>query len=131
MPEYAYSGLRRPLRLPVVWVGSSREALKACPEPVQSVIGKALLQMQLGQVPRAGKRLKGNLGGLVELVDDFEGDTYRAVCTAKLAGAIYVLHVFQKKSTHGIATPTRVTNLILQRLRRAEAHHAAYFGEEA
>jgi len=123
--------MRLPPRLPVVWVGSSREDLKACPEPVQSVLGKALLQVQLGQFPRIGKRLKGNLGGLVELVDDFEGDTYRAVYTAKLASAVYVLHVFQKKSTHGIATPRHVTDLILRRLRGTAAHHAEHFGKES
>ena len=123
--------MRLPPRLPVVWVGSSREDLKACPDPVQSVMGKALLQVQLGQVPRIGKRLKGNLGGLVELVDDFDGDTFRAVYTAKLAGAVYVLHVFQKKSTHGIATPKYVTDLILQRLRGAQAHHTEHFGKES
>lgn len=123
--------MRLPPRLPVVWVGSSREDLKACPGPVHSVMGKALLQVQLGQVPRIGKRLKGNLSGLVELVDDFDGNTYRAVCTVKLAGAVYVLHVFQKKSTHGIATPKHVTDLILQRLRTAQAHHAEHFGKES
>lgn len=123
--------MRLPPRLPVVWVGSSREDLKACPDSVQSVMGKALLQVQLGQVPRIGKRLKGNLGGLVELVDDFDGETFRAIYTAKLAGAVYVLHVFQKKSTHGIATPKHVTDLILQRLRGARAHHAEHFGKES
>ncbi len=123
--------MRLPPRLPVIWVGSSREDLKACPGPVHSVMGKALLQVQLGQVPRIGKRLKGQLGGLVELVDDFDGDTYRAVYTVKLVGAVYVLHVFQKKSTHGIGTPKHVTDLILQRLRTAQAHHAEHYGTEA
>ena len=123
--------MRLPPRLPVIWVGSSREDLKACPDPVQSVMGKALLQVQLGQVPRIGKRLKGQLSGLVELVDDFDGDTYRAVYTLKLAGVVYVLHVFQKKSTHGMATPKHVIDLILQRLRAAQAHHAEHYGKES
>ncbi|MBL8977203.1 MAG: type II toxin-antitoxin system RelE/ParE family toxin [Gemmatimonadetes bacterium] len=131
MPEHAYSDRPLPPRLPLVWVGSSREDLKACPNPVQSVMGKALLQVQLGQVPRIGKRLKGHLGGLVELVDSFDGDTFQAVYTAKLAGAVYVLHVFPKKSTHGIATPRHVIALILQRLRGAQAHHAEHFGRES
>ena len=123
--------MRLPPRLPVFWVGSSRDDLKACPDPVQSVMGKALLQVQLGQVPRIGKRLKGQLSGLVELVDDFDGDTYRAVYTLKLAGVVYVLHVFQKKSTHGIATPKHVIDLILQRLRTAQTHHAEHYGKES
>ena len=130
MPEHAYSGAHLPPRLPVVWVGSSREDLKDCPDPVQSVMGKALLQVQPGQMPRIGKRLKGNLGGLVELVDDFNGGTYRAVYTAKLAGAVYVLHVFQKKSTHGIATPRHVTESDSPATPRAKAHHAEYFGKD-
>lgn len=86
------------------------------------MFGKALFEAQLGGIPRHAKRLKGDLGGLVELVDDFDGDTYRAVYTAKLAGVIYVLHVFQKKSTHGIATPPRHLQLIKQRLAWAVAH---------
>ncbi len=86
------------------------------------MLGKALLVAQLGGIPREAKRLKGDLGGLVELVDDFDGDTYRAVYTAKLAGVIYVLHVFQKKSTHGISTPLRHRQLIKQRLAWAVAH---------
>ena len=85
-------------------------------------MGKALLIAQFGGTSREAKRLKGDLGGLVELVDDFDGDTYRAVYTAKLAGAIYVLHVFQKKSTHGIATPLRHRQLIKQRMAWALAH---------
>ena len=114
-----------PPRKPLYWIGTAREDLQACPAPVQAVLGKALLVAQLGGISREAKRLKGDLGGLVELVDDFDGDTYRAVYTAKLAGVIYVLHVFQKKSTHGIATPTRHLHLIKQRLAWAIAHAKA------
>lgn len=63
-------------------------------------------------------------------MDDFDRSTYRGVYTAKLAGAIYVLHVFQKKSTHGIATPRHVVALIKQRLGWARADHAAHVGKE-
>ncbi len=61
----------------------------------------------------------------MEIVDDFDGNTYRAVYTTKLAGVVYVLHIFQKKATHGIATPKRELDLITTRLRRAREHHTA------
>lgn len=61
---------------------------------------------------------------------DFDGDTYRAVYTVKLRGAVYVLHVFQKKSTRGIATPRREIALIKERYRWARVHHAAHYGAQ-
>jgi phage-related protein len=61
--------------------------------------------------------------GSREIVDDFDGDTYRAVYTVKFAGVIYVLDAFQKKSNKGIATPQRDIDLIKARLKRAEAHY--------
>lgn len=64
--------------------------------------------------------------GVLELVEDFDGDTYRAVCTVKLADAIYVLHVFQKKSKRGNTTPQKDRVLIKERLRRAEQDHAIW-----
>ena len=68
--------------------------------------------------------LKGFGGrGVLEIVDDFDGDTYRAVYTVKFAGVIYVLHAFQKKSKKGIATPRRDIDLIKARLKRAEEHY--------
>lgn len=64
---------------------------------------------------------------MIEIVEDFDGDTYRAVYTIKLQGAVYVLHAFQKKSTRGIATPRREIELIKERYVRARAHHAAHY----
>ena len=64
------------------------------------------------------------------IVEDFDGNTYRAVYTLKLRGAIYVLHVFQKKSTRGIATPRREIELIKARYARAREHHAAHYGAQ-
>jgi phage-related protein len=72
-----------------------------------------------GEHPSA-KALKG-FGG--RGVDDFDGDTYRAVYTVKFAGVVYVLHAFQKKSKKGIATPQRDIDLIKARLKRAEEHY--------
>ena len=124
MPKSAYSGLMRPPLTPITWVGSSRADLKAAPAEVQDVVGLALLQAQLGGVAPQAKRLKGDLSGLVEIVADVASGTYRAVYTAKLAGRLYVLHVFQKKATRGIATPKHEVELIKQRLRWARWHHA-------
>ena len=114
---------------PVEWVGSSLDDLRTCPEAVQDVVGYALFTAQSGARHPATKQLKGELRGLVEIVDDWDGSTYRAVYTAKLAGVIYVLHVFQKKATRGIATPHHEINLIRDRYRRAREHHRRHHGE--
>ncbi len=113
---------------PVEWVGSSLDDLRDCPEEVQDVVGYALFQAQNGASHPAAKSLKGELRGVVEIVDDWDGNTYRAVYTAKLAGVVYVLHVFQKKATRGIATPRHVIELIKDRYRRAQEHHRRHYG---
>ena len=69
-------------------------------------------------------------GGVLEVVEDHEGDTYRAVYTVKLAGAVYVLHAFQKKAKKGIKTPMAEMNVIRQRLKAAEDHHEERRAEE-
>lgn len=84
-------------------------------------MGYALYVAQQGGKHRDAKPLKGFGGaGVVEIVTDFDGDTFRAVYTIRLAGAVYVLHVFQKKSKTGRATPRLEMDLIEQRLREAE-----------
>jgi phage-related protein len=106
---------------PVVWVGSSREDLRALPELVQDNFGYALYVAQRGDKHQDAKILKGYGGaGVLEIVRDYRGDTFRAVYTVRLAGAVYVLHVFQKKSKKGRATPKMDVKLIQQRLREAE-----------
>ena len=123
MPKLAYSDVTRAPLKPVYWVGSSLKDLRACPDEVQDVVGYALYLAQEGkQEHPAAKPLKGVLRGLVEVVADYASGTYRAVYTAKLANTIYVLHVFQKKATRGIATPKRELDLIKARLRWAEQH---------
>jgi phage-related protein len=105
---------------PVRWVGTSREDLKSFPEEVRRRVGGALWDAQLGLKAHFAKPLKGFSGaGVLEIVDDFDGDTYRAVYTVRFAGVVYVLHAFQKKSKHGIATPRGELHLIEQRLKRA------------
>jgi phage-related protein len=75
--------------------------------------------------------LKGFGGaGVLEVVDDFDGDTYRAVYTVRFAGVVYVLHAFQKKAKRGIATPKREIDLIEQRLKRAREDYAQWQSEQ-
>jgi phage-related protein len=113
---------------PIEWMGSSREDLRALPEEPRRVFGYALYLAQRGGQHPAAKRLRGELAGMIEVVDDFDGDTYRAIYTAKLRGVVYVLHVFQKKSTRGIATPRPDLAVIRARWRRARSHHAEHHG---
>lgn len=116
-----------PVLKPVEWIGSARADLRRMPADVRDTVGYALYEAQRGKDHPAAKRLKGELGGLIEVVADFGGDTYRAVYTVKLAGVVYVLHVFQKKSTRGIATPKHEIALIKARWQRAKAHYAGYY----
>ena len=130
MLEVAYSlMLPRPLK-PVEWIGAALDELRACPEAVQDVVGYALFLAQSGEHHPGAKRLKGDLHGLIEIVDDWDGNTYRAVYTTRLAGVIYVLHAFQKKAVKGIATPRHVVQVLKDRYRRAQAHHAEHYCEE-
>ena len=106
---------------PVLWIGSSRRDFRALPLPVKSHMGYALYLAQQGGKHRDAKPLKGFGGaGVVEIVTDFDGDTFRAVYTVRLAGAVYVLHAFQKKSKSGRATPKAELKLIEKRLKEAE-----------
>ena len=105
----------------VVWVGPTRKELKTFPRPVQRTVGLALYSAQLGERPPDAKPLKGFGGaGVLELVEDHRGNTYRAVYTVRFATRIYVLHAFQKKSKSGIATPQKEIELIRARLKWAE-----------
>jgi phage-related protein len=111
-------------RKPVEWIGSSRDDLRAFPQEVRRVMGQAIDDAQCGDESPAAKAMRGFGGrGVLEVVDDFDGDTYRAVYTVKFSGVVYVLHVFQKKSKKGIATPRREIELIKSRLKRAEQHY--------
>ena len=106
---------------PVVWIGSSREDLRAFPDPVQDHIGYALYIAQRGGKHDDAKVLRGfGSAGIVEVVEDFRGDTFRAVYTLRHKGAVYVLHCFQKKSKTGRETSRRDVELVQRRLRQAE-----------
>lgn len=93
------------------------------PDDVQDVFGFALHLAQAGKKHDQAKPLKGFGGaGVLEVVEDHMGDTFRAVYTVKLANAVYVLHCFQKKSTRGIETPKPDIDLVRERLKAAQAH---------
>jgi phage-related protein len=102
---------------PVRWVGSSKEDLSDFPEEVRRRVVGALWEAQVGRKARYAKPLRGfGDGSVLEIADDFDGDTFRAVYTVRFAKAVYVLHAFQKKSKRGTATPKAELDLIDQRL---------------
>jgi phage-related protein len=111
---------------PVDWIGSSYKDFRAFPDEVQDHMGYAPHLAQTGAKHEDAKPLKGFGGaGVLEIVSDHVGDTYRAVYTVKFAVAIYVLHAFQKKSKTGNKTPVTDMELIARRLKVAEADYKA------
>ena len=109
---------------PLSWIGSSRDDIREFPEEVKDDIGYALREVQKGEKPASAKPLKGFKGaGVLEIIEDFHTDTYRAVYTVKFAEIVYVLHCFQKKSKKGIRTPKQDIELIERRLKVAEADY--------
>jgi len=103
------------------WVGATKKELGSLPSEVIDVFGYALHLAQSGMKHAQAKPLKG-LGGVLEVVEDFKSDTYRAVYSVKFGNAIYVLYCFQKKSKQGIKTPKPDMDIIMQRLKAAKAH---------
>jgi phage-related protein len=111
----------RPEPKPLEWMGSSKKDLKALPEEVIDVFGYALYLAQVGQKHEQAKPLRGfGSAGVLEVVEDWSGDAYRAIYTVRYAARVFVLHVFQKKSKSGIATPKRDLDLIKERLKAAD-----------
>lgn len=109
---------------PLFWIGSALRDLKAFPAGVRRTMGFALFQAQQGGRHRDAKPLRGFGGaGVVEIAEDHDGDTYRAIYTVRLAGVVYVLHAFQKKSKRGIKTPMAEIETIRRRLKAAEDNH--------
>lgn len=115
---------------PLFWIGSSLDDLKEFPEDVQRVMGFALRRVQDGGKHIDTKPLKGFGGaGVLEIIENENGNTYRGVYTVKFVEVVYVLHVFQKKSRKGISTPKHETDLIKDRLKRAEEHYCGWCKE--
>lgn len=108
---------------PLQWIGSSHKDLMALPADVRRFFGFALLLAQSGDKHDAAKVLKGFGGaGVIEVLEDDVGGTYRAVYTVRFPEAVFVRHCFQKKSKRGIATPKEDMDIIHARLKIAEAH---------
>ena len=107
---------------PVEWCGDSLKRIREFPAPVRRGVGVALMQAQFGGKAENAKPLHGFGGaGVLEIIENHDGDTYRAIYTVKLRNAVYVLHCFQKKSPRGGKVPLVDARLIQQRLREAEA----------
>ena len=98
---------------PIIWVGTSKRELTTFPRAVQRDIGQALFVAQAGGMDPAAKPLKGFKGTMVmEIVESYRTDAYRAVYTVTFGDYVFVLHAFQKKSRKGIKTPKIVIDLI-------------------
>ena len=115
---------------PLAWVGSSKRDFLAFPEPVKGEMGNALGIAQFGGKHPSAKPWKGQGSGVFEIVEDFDGDTYRAVYTVRFREAVYVLHAFQKKSPKGIRTARGDIELVERRLRTARQDYEASHGKE-
>jgi phage-related protein len=112
---------------PLQWMGSSRKDLKGMPEGVKDAFGFALHLAQIGDIHLQAKPLRGfGSAGVLEVVENWDRSTYRAVYTVRFSNAIYVLHCFQKKSTYGAETPKPDLELIRTRLKDAEKHSRGY-----
>lgn len=109
---------------PLRWIASSKDDLSAMPIEIRRDVGYALFAAQQGDKHADAKVLKGFGGaGVLEVIALHDGDTFRAVYTVRFADVVYVLHVFQKKSKRGIATPKKELDLIDKRLKLAEQDH--------
>jgi phage-related protein len=106
---------------PLEWVGSSYKDLMTLPPNVRQRFGYALSLAQADDRDDAAKVLTGfGSAGVLDVIEDAAGGTYRSVYTVKFAEAVFVLHCFQKKSKSGIATPKADMDIIRTRLRVAE-----------
>lgn len=105
---------------PVVWLGNSRKNLREFPQPVRRDLGAALFAAQCGQTAEHVKPFKGVGSGVMEIVERHDKNAYRVVYAVQIGKRIYVLHVFQKKSKSGIATPKPDVDLIKQRYGEAQ-----------
>jgi phage-related protein len=115
----------------VIWVGASKRDLLSFPAAVVRDVGATLSTAQFGDTPSAAKIWKGLGAGVLEIAEDFDRSTYRAVCTVRFRRAIYVLHCFQKKSPSGVRTAKHDIELIEKRLRAARGDYEERYGKGA
>jgi phage-related protein len=112
------------------WIGSAKSDLLDFPEAVKDEIGAALSVAQFGGKHPSAKPWKGEGAGVLEIVEDYKGDTYRAMYTVKFENAAYVLHAFQKKSPKGIRTAQTDVELVSRRLKVASEDYEARYGKQ-
>jgi phage-related protein len=116
---------------PLFWIGSSLRDLRKFPAAVRQVVGFARFEAQKGGKHQDAKVLQGFGGaGVLEVVSDHDGDTFRCVYTVKFQGVVYALHAFQKKSKRGIKTPAEKLEVVRRRLKVAEEDHAKRKADE-
>jgi phage-related protein len=108
---------------PLFWIGSSLKDITRFPSKVQRSLGFALSAAQYGGKHPSAKPWKGEGPGILEIIKDHDGDTYRAIYTVRFASVVYVLHAFQKKSPHGIATRQSDVALVKERLKLAKTDY--------
>jgi phage-related protein len=105
----------------LAWLAGTKRDLMALPEQVIDTIGYALHLAQIGKKHEQARPMHGfGSAGVLEIVEDWRGNAYRTVYTVRFEAAVFVLHVFQKKSRSGIATPKPDMALIRERLKAAE-----------
>ncbi len=114
---------------PLDWIGSSKRDFLQFPEPVKDEMGNALGIAQFGGKHPATKPWKGLGSGVFEVVENHDGNTYRAVYTVRFRETVYVLHAFQKKSRKGIKTPLSDVDLVERRLKLARQDYEARHGK--
>ena len=114
---------------PLDWVASSKRDFLVFPEAVKDDMGNALGLAQFGGKHPSAKPWKGQGPGVFELVENYDGNSYRAVYTVRFKEVVYVLHAFQKKSPKGIKTANVDVDLIERRLRVAQQDYEARYGK--
>lgn len=114
---------------PLDWMGSSKKDFLGFPEPVKDEMGNALGLAQFGGKHPSAKPWKRQGAGVFEVVEDYAGDTYRAVYTVRFKEVVYVLHAFQKKSPKGIKTAQIDIDLVERRLKAAQQDYEARYGK--
>jgi phage-related protein len=121
--------LNVPGEKPLHWMGSALKEVRRFPSEVQRTVGFALGAAQFGGKHPSTKPWKGDGPGVLEVVKDFDGDTFRAIYTVRFARAVYVLHAFQKKSPRGIKTRQSDVDLVRERLKMAEQDYRERYVE--
>ncbi len=114
---------------PLDWVGSSKKDFLTFPGSVKSEMGNALGLAQFGGKHPSAKPWRGQGPGVLEVVENHDGDTYRAVYTVRFREVVYVLHAFQKKSPRGIRTARSDVEMVERRLRLAQQDYEVRYGK--